>query len=133
MTSEPLRRVRITHPRTEAARRVPARPVAREIGEQTRLGEVYMGSLIHSQRRLAIIVCGSIAVLLGGIALLGALAPRWSRVHVVGVPLPWVLLGVGIYPVLIALALYTVRHAERNERDFTELLRRSEPSGGHDA
>jgi fatty acid desaturase len=122
--NEPAKRVRITHPRTEAARRVPSRPTSREIDEQTPLGEVYMSSLIRSQRRLGVIVCAAIAVLLVGIALLGAVAPRFATLHLFGLPLPWVILGGLIYPVLIGLAAYTVRQAERNERAFTELLRR---------
>ncbi|MGH8862532.1 MAG: hypothetical protein ACRDVG_15095 [Jatrophihabitantaceae bacterium] len=124
MTSEPLRRVRITHPRTEAARRAPLRTASHEIDEQTRLGEVYMGSLIRSQRRLAILVCGAVGTLLCGVALLGAVAPRLSRFVILGVPLPWAVLAVAVYPVLIGIGLYAVRQAERNERDFTELLLR---------
>ena len=131
MTSEPLRRVRITHPRTGAARRAPVRPVSREIDEQTRVGEVYMGSLIRSQRRLAAIVCGFVAVLLGGLAVLGAVAPRLATVHVAGLPLPWLVLAAGIYPLLIGLAVYTVRQAERNERGFTELVRHPEHAADH--
>jgi hypothetical protein len=127
MTSEPLRRVRITHPRTEAARRAPARTGSREIVEETRLGEVYMSSLIHSQRRLAIIVCGLTASLLGGIALLGAFAPRLGDARVFGLPVPWLVLAIAVYPVLIGLALYAVRQAERNERDFIELVLQPDP------
>jgi hypothetical protein len=124
MTSEPLRRVRITHPRTEAARRAPIRPASREIEEQTALGEVYMGSLIRSQRRLGVIVCGLVAALLGGIAVFGALATNLDRMHLFGLPVPWLVLAIGIYPLLIAIAIYTVRQAERNERGFIELVRR---------
>lgn len=120
----PVKRVRITHPRTVAARRGPVRPPSREIDEQTELGEVYMRSLIRSQRRLALAVCGAIGVVLAGIALVGAAFPRFGTSRLLGLPLPWVLLGVLVYPVLIALAAYTVRQAERNERDFTELVRR---------
>lgn len=122
--SEPVKRVRITHPRTEAARRGAARPPAREIDEQTALGEVYMRSLIRSQRRLAVTVCGGVGVLLVGIAMAGALAPRFAMVRVLGIPLPWLLLGVLIYPALIVLAAYAVRQAERNEQAFTELVRK---------
>jgi hypothetical protein len=122
--SEPVKRVRITHPRTEAARRGAARPPAREIDEQTALGEVYMRSLIRSQRRLAVTVCGGVGVLLVGIALAGALAPRFAIVRVLGIPLPWLLLGVLIYPALIVLAAYAVRQAEHNEQAFIELVRK---------
>jgi hypothetical protein len=119
----PPQRVRITHPRTEAARRAPARPAVREINEQTQLGEVYMSSLIRSQRRLAVVVVSTIGVLLAGTSLATAVAPRLARLHALGIPLPWLLLGILIYPTLIVLAWYTVRHAERNERAFTELVR----------
>lgn len=117
-------RVRITHPRTDAARRVPHRPPAREIEEQTELGGVYMSSLIRSQRRLALTVCAIVALLLMGTALAGTLAPHMSSVRLFGVPLPWLVLGFLVYPALIALGWYTVRSAERNERDFTQLVRR---------
>jgi hypothetical protein len=39
-----------------------------------------------------------------------------------GLPLPWLLLGVVVYPVLIAAAWLYVRQADRNERDFSELV-----------
>lgn len=123
--AEPIpARVRVTHPRTDAVRRAPHRPPAREIDEQTQLGDVYMSSLIRSQRRLALIVCTVIALLLVGTALAGALAPRFAVVALLGISLPWVVLGVLVYPVLIGLGWYTVRSAERNERAFTELVRR---------
>ncbi|HEY3631826.1 MAG TPA: hypothetical protein VGL21_13035 [Jatrophihabitantaceae bacterium] len=122
--SHPARRVRITHPRTDAARRVPARPVIHEIDEQTQLGEVYMASLVRSQRRLALLVCTLTAGVLAGTALLGALVPGFARVRVFGIAGPWLVLGVLIYPAMIGLAAYTVRHAERNERDFTQLVER---------
>jgi hypothetical protein len=115
-------RVRITHPRTEAARRVPARPVIHEIDEQTQLGEVYMTSLVRSQRRLALLICSLTALLLGGTALVGALVPGFSRLRLFGISVPWLALGVLIYPLMIGLGAYAVRHAERNERDFTELV-----------
>ena len=117
-------RVRITHPRVQAARRAPMRPVVREIDEQTTVGEVYMSSLIRSQRRLAIVVVVVVALLMAGTALAGALAPRFAQWRLAGIPVPWLVLGVLVYPALIALAWYTVRHAERNERVFTDLVRR---------
>lgn len=120
----PPPRVRITHPRTEAVRRAPHRAPAREIDEQTRLGDVYMLSLIRSQRRLAVTVCAGVALLLVGTALLGALAPDFVRVRILGVPLPWLVLGVLVYPALIGLGWYTVRSAERTERTFLDLVRR---------
>ncbi len=122
--SQPPPRVRITHPRTEAVRRAPHRPAAREIDEQTQLGDVYMSSLIRSQRRLALVTCAAVTILLAGTALIGAYSANFVSARVFGLPLPWVVLGVGIYPLLIALGWWTMRTAERNERAFLDLVRR---------
>lgn len=122
--TEPPRRVRIAHPRVDAARSVGRRPPAREIDEQTRLGDVYMLSLIRSQRRLAVMVCAAVAVLLGGVALLGASSATFVRARLFGVPVPWLVLGLFVYPALIGLGWYTVRSAERTERVFFDIVRR---------
>jgi hypothetical protein len=118
----PPRRVRVVSPRTRATRASASRPVRHEIDEQTILGEVYMRSLVRLQLRLAIGVCLIFAVLLGGLPLMLTLEPELSEVYVLGLPLPWLLLGVVVYPVLIAAAWLYVRQAERNERDFAELV-----------
>ena len=123
--SGPRSRVRITHPRTDGVRRHPERPPVREIDEQTHLGELYMSSLIRSQRRLALTVCAAIAVLLGGIALVGAYSKDFVAARLLGIPVPWLVLGLFVYPALIGLGWYTVRSAERTERDFLDLVRRS--------
>jgi len=83
-----------------------------------------MSSLIRSQLRLALGVVAVIGLVLIGIVFAGAVAPRFDRLRLLGVPLPWLLLGVLVYPVLILLGWYLVRHAERNERAFSDLLRR---------
>jgi hypothetical protein len=121
--SEPVppRRVRVVSPRTGAARAA-HRPVRREIDEQTIVGEVYTRSLVRLQLRLALGVCLIFAVLLGGLPLLFALQPRLTTVHAFGLPLPWLLLGVLVYPALVLAAWFFVRQAERNERDFSDLV-----------
>jgi hypothetical protein len=116
------RRVRVTSPRAQARPQGPARPPAREIDEQTVLGEVYMRSLLRSQLRLAVTVLVTTAVLLGGLPLLFALAPGVAATRPLGVPLPWLLLGVLVYPALWLGARWYVRHAERNEAEFTDVL-----------
>jgi hypothetical protein len=64
-------------------------------------------------------------VLLGGLPLLFALAPGLRAIELLGLPLPWLLLGVLVYPGLVVAAWWYVRGAERNERDFVELVERS--------
>ncbi len=125
MTDEPLERVRITSPRTVAARSRARRSNASEIDALTRLGEVYVQSLIRAQLRLAAYVVVALAVTLGGLPLLFRLLPV-ARVHLLGVPLTWLLLGVAVYPWLLVLGWWYVRRAERNEAAFEDLVERPE-------
>jgi hypothetical protein len=115
--------VRVTSPRTAATRR---RRVtgASEIDAQTDLGEVYMTSLLRSQLRLALLVLGAVVVLVAGLPLVFTAFPGLVDVQVLGMPLPWVLLGFAVYPVLLGLGWVYVRAAERNERDFAEVVER---------
>ncbi|MGH2899953.1 MAG: hypothetical protein ACRDMZ_14860 [Solirubrobacteraceae bacterium] len=117
----PPRRVRVVSPRSSAVRAA-AHPVRREIDEQTIVGDVYMRSLVRLQLRLAVGVCLIFAVLLGGLPLLLVLEPQLASVHVLGLPVPWLLLGVVVYPALVLAAWLYVRQAERNERDFSEMV-----------
>ncbi len=39
-------------------------------------------------------------------------------------PLPWVLLGFAVYPVMFGLGWFYVRASERTERDFTDVVER---------
>lgn len=96
----------------------------REIDEQTRVGEVYMNSLIQSQLRLALAVIACAAVFLGGLPLLFLLVPATRTFPVFGIPLPWLLLGVAVYPVVYVAARIYVRQAERIETEFTEFVGR---------
>ena len=123
MTEQQPRRVRIVSPRTRAARSASGRPVSREIGEQTIVGEVYMGSLVRVQLRLAIGILLIFTLLLGGLPLLLVAEPQLADVQVLGFPLPWVLLGAVVHPVLVMGGLLYVRQAERNEQDFSEVVR----------
>lgn len=125
MSDQTPRRVRIVSPRSRATRASARRPVSREIGEQTMLGEVYMASLVRIQLRLAIGVLLIFAVLIGGLPLLLVLEPGLADVHVLGLPLPWLLLGAVVHPVIVVGALFFVRQSERNEHDFADLVERS--------
>ena len=116
--SPPPERVRVTGP---PRRRT---PVARssEIGAETRLGGMYMGSLVREQLRLALGILMLLALTVGLLPLVFHLFPELAAQHVLGLPLSWLVLGTVVYPVLIALGWAYVRRSERNERDFAELL-----------
>ncbi|MBG0831075.1 hypothetical protein HS041_25270 [Planomonospora sp. ID67723] len=117
------RREVVTSPRTTAARH-PRYPVSREIDEQTRLGEVYMRSLIRTQFRLALFVCTVLGCVVGGLPLLFLLVPELRETRLLGIPLPWAVLAGLIYPAFVLGAWLYVRQAERNERHFADLVER---------
>jgi hypothetical protein len=120
----PTRRVRVTSPRTRAPR--PRRTtITREINAQTRIGEVYMRSLMRTQLRLALLVLGVVGLLLAGLPLLFAAVPELREARLLGIPLPWLLLGVVVHPTLIVAGWLYCRQSERTERDFAELVERS--------
>ncbi|GAA3987269.1 hypothetical protein GCM10023085_81670 [Actinomadura viridis] len=116
-------RVLVTAPRARAARR-PRYPVTREIDEQTGLGEAYMRSLVRAQLRLAVRLCLMLACVVIGLPALFALFPDLRAQRFLGLPLVWVVLAGLIYPAFVACGWWYVRQAERNERDFAELVDR---------
>ena len=113
------RRVRVTRPPTGRPRRT---SVASEIDAQSELGEVYMSSLVRSQLRLALTVVVVLGATVGVLPVVFQTVPGVRRAHLLGVPLPWLLLGVLVYPVLVALGWVYVRLAERNETAFRDLV-----------
>lgn len=121
----PSARVVVRNPRGAIVARSPASPGVRELAEQTGLGELLIRSLIRAQLRLALRLAAVFGFLLGGLPLLFALAPGVGQVRVLGLALPWLLLGVLVYPMLLGAGWLYVRFAEANERDFTELVERS--------
>ena len=119
----PPARVRVTAP--PAPRRTAQRRTG-DLDQSTRLGGVYLASLLREQLWLAARTLGLLAALVGALPLVFYLVPSLSRVSVLGLPVAWILLGVVVYPVLLALGWRYVRAAERNERDFAELMSEAE-------
>jgi len=94
----------------------------RELEEQTPVGEIFLGALMRRQLSLSLRVAATLAVALGTQPLVAWVWPGYSDIHLLGIPLPWLMLGVGSYPLLIALGLYYVRKAEAIDDEFTDLL-----------
>jgi hypothetical protein len=117
---------RVTVTSSRPVRRARGRaPSVAELHEQTQLGGVLLSSLVRAQLTLAIGVLVSFGALVAALPLAFALAPRLSRSSVLGLPLPLLVLGVAIYPVVIVTGYIYVRLAERNEREFEDLVRQS--------
>jgi hypothetical protein len=103
-------------------------PVTAEIDAQTVIGDVYMRSLMRTQLRLALTVIVVVGGSLASVPLLTHLAPAARTIEVLGIPALWLVLGVLVYPLLLAAGWWYVRQAERTEADFVDLSA-SRPSG----
>jgi uncharacterized membrane-anchored protein len=101
---------------------VAARPLARDLDEQTGLGDVYLDGLMRAQLRLSLIVVGLAVVGIGGFPLLLLAFPATRSLTVGGLPFPWLVLGILVYPVAWVLARWYVRAAERVESDFMDVV-----------
>jgi hypothetical protein len=121
----PPRRERIVAPRRTAPRVAAQHAVSHDIDEQTHVGEVYMRALLRVQLRLALVVIVVFLVVLGCLPLLFVLDRDLSDSDLLGIPVPWLVLGFLVYPVLIGGGWVYVRLAERNEREFAEFVERS--------
>lgn len=81
-----------------------------------------IADLVRAQRRLAVGVLLVMTFGLGALPALLALRPSLSTFDIVGLPFPWLVLGLLTFPVLVAVAVVYARAAERIEREFTELV-----------
>jgi hypothetical protein len=111
-----MTRVRVTAPRSAARPAVESR----EAAEESAVGQVFVRSLIRSQLRLALVVAGGFLLVLGAFPLLAAI-PGLAESRIAGIPLDWLLLGAGIYPVMGVSAWLYIRSAARNEARYRDL------------
>jgi Flp pilus assembly protein TadB len=122
MTPQPGRgkRVRVVLAERRRTRRV-VRTLA-EVEKQTSEGEELLLRLVRDQLSLAIRLGGLTVVVLGSLPLAFALVPSLGGVDVLGLRLPWLLLGVAVYPFLLAVAWSYNRNAEHYEQEFAEMV-----------
>ncbi len=105
-----------------AERKGVARPVRTvvDIQEGTGVGELLRSNLIGSQLAVALRFAVGAGLTLGLLPLLFAMVPEIGRIEVLGLRLPWLLLGVLVYPLLFGLGLWHARTAERVEQNFAD-------------
>jgi hypothetical protein len=120
------RRTRVVLAEAAASRR-PADRAHVDLAEQTPVGEALVKGLMRAQLALALRLALVVMAGLGALPLLFAVAPAVGAVTVLGVALPWLLLGVLSFPFLVGVGWAYVRWAEHNEQDFVAVIRRPEP------
>ncbi|MGH3510722.1 MAG: hypothetical protein ACRDQI_16660 [Pseudonocardiaceae bacterium] len=113
------KRERIVLAKRRSSRRV-IRTLA-ELEDQTSVGEVLVRQLVRVQLILSIRLMLLTVLVLAGIPLL-FLMPSLGTITVVGIRLPWLLLGFAVYPFFVAVAWSYNRSADRNEQDFADMV-----------
>ncbi|MDQ2791806.1 MAG: hypothetical protein M3Y73_19685 [Actinomycetota bacterium] len=113
------KRERIVLAKRSSGRRV-VRTLA-ELEDQTRVGEVLVRQLVRVQLILSIRLMLLTVVVLAGIPLL-FLVPSLGTLNILGLRLPWLLLGFVVYPFFVAVAWSYNRSADRNEQAFADMV-----------
>lgn len=116
----PGKRERVVLAERRSSRRV-VRTLA-DVEEQTGVGEVLVRQLVRAQFTLAMRLMALTGAVLGSIPLVFLLVPSLGTVGVLGLRLPWLLLGFAVYPFFIVVAWSYNRRADRNEQEFTEMV-----------
>lgn len=87
------------------------------------VADFYVRTLIRSQLRLALSVALGFLVLLVCLAVLIVSWPQIHDIRLATVPLPWLVLGVGVYPLILLGAFLFNRAAARNESRYRDVTR----------
>ncbi|GAY09228.1 hypothetical protein TOK_3185 [Pseudonocardia sp. N23] len=91
-----------------------------DVQELTSVGDLLRSNLIGNQLGLALRVAAVAVLALGSLPALFALFPEIGRVDILGLRLPWLLLGVLVYPFLLLLGWWHTRSAEKVEQEFAD-------------
>jgi len=117
-----MTRVRVTAPRQSATTAPGKSHHQKEVTEDSDAGRIFIRSLIRSQLRLALVVACGFLIILAVIALFLVYGPGVAETRVAGIPLDWLVLGAGIYPVIGLSAWLYNRAAARNEARYRDLV-----------
>jgi hypothetical protein len=115
------RRVVVTGPRRDVRPRT-RRSVTADIDDQTGVGEIYLQSLIRTQLLLGLATVALVVIPLALVPVVFGVWPSVRALQLGPVPLWWLVLGVLVYPAILAVGWWYVRHADRNEAQFSDLV-----------
>ncbi|MFC4005131.1 hypothetical protein ACFS2C_27010 [Prauserella oleivorans] len=93
-----------------------------ELEQQTSWGELLIKDLITVQLRSAVLLAALVLLPLCALPAAFFLAPGFADLRFVGLPVPWLLLGVAPFPLLFGVGVWYNRLAERHERDFVDMI-----------
>ncbi|MEU7480152.1 hypothetical protein AB0A63_29500 [Lentzea sp. NPDC042327] len=95
-----------------------------ELEEQTSVGEKLIRDLIKQQLRSAFGLAFAVLVGMCLLPITFYLFPAIGGIEVLGIGVPWLVLGLAPFPALYAVGWVFRRQAERHERDFVNMVDR---------
>src|SRR5690606_26037239 len=112
------KRVVLAEPRRRSSASMRARI---ELAEQTSWGKLLVKDLVKVQLRAGLLLFGLVVAVLGALPLLFHHVPEVTTWRVIGLPLPWILLGIVPFPPRCATGLRDNGLAERDGRNFVAM------------
>lgn len=97
-----------------------------DVQSDTVYGRLLVRSLTRAQLGLSLMCLAATVATIGSFPVIMALLPSARRVRVAGLPLTLVVLGAGIFPVLLAVGWFYNRQASQLEARFIDLV---DPAG----
>jgi hypothetical protein len=97
-----------------------------DVQSDTVYGRLLVRSLTRAQLGLSLMCLAAAVAIIGSFPVIMALLPSARRVRVAGLPLTLVVLGAGIFPVLLAVGWFYNRQASQLEARFIDLV---DPAG----
>lgn len=104
------------------ARATSERSARDELAEQTAFGGLYLHRLRRAQLGLSILSLVAFGVLVGLLPIVLLFAPAIARASVGGIPLGALLVGGGVFPLFVVIALLYRRRAQALDDAFHKLL-----------
>ena len=92
----------------------------KDVQEGTAVGELLRRDLIRSQLKVTLRFALLTVFVLGSLPAVLVLLPEVGRSHVLGLRVPWLLLGLLVYPFLVGVAWRYTRVADRVEQSFAD-------------
>lgn len=106
--------------RVTAPEGAPLGPTRRRAADDP-AAEFYVRSLIRSQLRLSLSVALGFLLLLLCLAVVVAAWPQIHAIRILTIPLPWIVLGVGVYPIILLGAFLYNRASARYEARYRDV------------
>jgi hypothetical protein len=99
-----------------------------DLHDDTNYGRLLVRSLMHAQLSLSLMCLAIALTVTASFPVLAAVYPAVIRFRILGLPLTALVLGGGLYPVLLAIGWFYQRQASQLETRFLELVDPAERS-----